>query len=201
MNFKVFTAKTDSVLAQNNTLRYAIAILSTLVLGEGVVIGWLSSTQRTVFIPPANITKEFWIEGNNVSKTYLDMVIGHVAESILNLTPENAVKSMSSVLALVKPEFYSAYQLQIQQQANYLIQNSIAQTFYLQNIDYTTKSGVADVQGVLKSVVGDKVVSTKQIHLKISYHVSGGKFEILNISLKDNEQQQKEDAMAKEGKK
>lgn len=192
MDKKIFQAKTDTTLAQNNTLRFALAAVCMLALGEGIIIGWLASTQRTVFMPPTNITKEFWIEGNAVSKTYLDMVIGHIAETMLNLTPENAEKSMSSVLPLVKPNFYEEYKKQISRQAAYLAENSITQTFYLQNIDYS-HNNVADVQGVLSSVVGDKVISSKQIHFKVTYHVSGGKFEVLNISLKDNQQQMDED--------
>jgi conjugal transfer pilus assembly protein TraE len=199
MDKKTFVAKRDSVLAQNNTFRFALMIVSVLALGEGGIIGWLTSTQRTVFMPPVTLTKEFWIEGNAVSKTYLDMVIGHIAETMLNLTPENAEKSMSSVLPLVKPSFYQEYKKQIAKQAAYLVENTITQTFYLQNIDYS-RNGVADVQGILSSIVGDKVISTKQIHFKVTYHVSGGKFEVLNISLKDNQQQMDEDMKVEESR-
>lgn len=191
MNFKKFTNKTDDIIATNNSQRFAIAVLSAVILAEGVLIWKLTNSQRTVFMPPANITKEFWIEGNAVSKTYLDMVLGHVSENMMNITPSNARKSMNTVLPLVKPQFYEEYKKQIAQQVEYIERNDISQTFYQQNIDYS-KNGIGDVQGILVSVIGDKVISRKQVHMNIRYEVSDGKFTILNIALKDKDEQEKE---------
>lgn len=197
MEFSIFKNKGDGIIAQNNSQRFTIAVLAATVVAEGVIIGWLASNQRTVFMPPANITKEFWIEGNAVSKTYLDMAMGHVSENLLNITPENARKSMNTILPLVQANFYEEYKKQIERQASYLMRNNVSQTFYRQNIDYS-KNGVADVQGILNSIVGDRVISTKQIHLNIAYKVSDGKFTILKINLKDNMEQINDDMKARE---
>lgn len=191
MNFKKFTHKTDDVIASNNSQRFAIAVLSAVILVEGALIWKLANSQRTVFMPPASITKEFWIEGNAVSKTYLDMVLGHISENLMNITPANARKSMQSVLPLVKPQFYEEYKKQIAQQVEYIERNDISQTFYQQNIDYS-RNGIGDVQGILVSVIGDKVISRKQVHMNIKYEVSDGKFTIINIALKDKDEQEKD---------
>lgn len=188
MDYKKFKFETDSIRAINNSLRYYLAVAATIILIEGVTIVLLATSQKTVFMPPGNITKEFWIDGNTVSKSYLDMTVEYIANTMLNLTPESADKRMKTILPLITSDYRTAYEKELTMQAAYISSNNLTQIFYMQSIDYS-KPGIAVAQGMLQKVIGDRVVDRQHVHLSITYKINNGQFQIVKLALRNDTEQ------------
>ena len=181
MLFDKYKNKMDKYLLENITFRTITLILSILIAFLVWIIVSRTDSQKVVFMPPKIINQEFWIAGNEVSKTYLH----EMGQFVSNNNIEN-------LLTLVDSKFYNEVKIKLLQQTNYIIDNAISRTFFVSAIDADTK-GLIKVFGVVKDIIGDKVIDSNQQILSINYSINQGRFIINNISIeKEKPNSQKE---------
>lgn len=192
MLFDKYKNKMDKYLLENITFRTITLILSILIAFLVWIIVSRTDSQKVVFMPPKIINQEFWIAGNEVSKTYLHEMGQFVSFNLLNITKENANNNIENLLTLVDSKFYNEVKIKLLQQTNYIIDNAISRTFFVSSIDADTK-GLIKVFGVVKDIIGDKVIDSNQQILSINYSINQGRFIINNISIeKEKPNSQKE---------
>lgn len=192
MLFDKYKNKMDKYLLENITFRTVTLILSLLIVFLVWIIVSRTDSQKVVFMPPKIINQEFWIAGNEVSKTYLHEMGQFVSFNLLNITKENANNNIENLLTLVDSKFYNEVKIKLLEQTNYIIDNAISRTFFVSSIDADTK-GLIKVFGVVKDIIGDKVVDSNQQILSINYSINQGRFIINNISIeKEKPNSQKE---------
>ncbi|ENE8347750.1 conjugal transfer protein TraE [Campylobacter upsaliensis] len=186
MLFDKYKNKMDKYLLENITFRTITLILSILIAFLVWIIVSRTDSQKVVFMPPKIINQEFWIAGNEVSKTYLHEMGQFVSFNLLNITKENANNNIENLLTLVDSKFYNEVKIKLLQQTNYIIDNAISRTFFVSAIDADTK-GLIKVFGVVKDIIGDKVIDSNQQILSINYSINQGRFIINNISIEKEE--------------
>lgn len=184
MLFDKYKNKMDKYLLENITFRTVTLILSLLILFLVWIIVSRTDSQKVVFMPPKIINQEFWIAGNEVSKTYLHEMGQFISFNLLNITKENAHNNIENILTLVDSRFYQEVKVKLLEQSNYIIDNAISRTFFVSAIDADTK-GLIKVFGVVKDIIGDKVVQSNQNILSINYSINQGRFIIDNISIEE----------------
>lgn len=170
----------DKFQIENVTSRYIIGFLVLLIMWQQFVLSNRITGQRTVFMPPKIVTKEFWIAGNEVSSSYLEMMGQFVIFNLFDVTPENAKFNGDNLLAIVEPKFYEAVDSTIQTQQNYLTVNQISRTFYIGKINAKTP-GVIVVEGLLREHIADKMISKQNVVVSISYNIEQGRFWLRGI--------------------
>jgi conjugal transfer pilus assembly protein TraE len=67
----------------------------------------------------------------------------------------------------------------LQEQINYIKDNDISRVFYPSVVK--VKKGELNVIGVVKDIIGDKVVSNQQVNVKINYKIKQGRFWVTGI--------------------
>lgn len=74
MDFKLYRNFKDNILSQNGLLK--LSVLSMTIMNIYLVTQLVnnSNSQRTVFLPPQNTYKEFWVSGDVVSESYKHMI-------------------------------------------------------------------------------------------------------------------------------
>jgi len=179
MKFDKFKFKLDKYIYENWTFRIVTLILAGVIALEGYLIVEKVNNQRVVILPP-KITKEFWVSGNRVSKSYLEQMGTYIAYSLLNVTPDNSKMVLSLILPFVEPDFYAQVRSAIQEQLDYIVNNQISRVFYPASID-VSKAGVIKIKGLIKDTIGNNVVNQYTAEVNIGYTIKQGRFFINSI--------------------
>lgn len=182
MDFNRFKNKLDGVAFENKTFRIVTLVMAFTILVMAFILVAKVEDQKVVVMPPFVTLQEFWVTGENVSNSYLEMVADGVAYNVLNISPERKPNT-EFLYAFTPSEFQNAVRGAIESQIKFIQNNGISQVFYTSGYDLKTK-GLLRVTGVLKQYVGDKKMESSIHHLEISYYVKGGRFWIKGIDLK-----------------
>lgn len=193
MLFDKYKNKMDKYLYENITFRTISIALSVVIIFLVYVIVVRTDSQRVVFMPPKIANQEFWIAGNEVSKTYLHEMGQFITFNLLNITKSNAQNNIENILTLVEPKYYNEVRTKLLEQARYITKNSISRTFFVSAIDTDTK-GTIKVYGVVKDIIKDKVIRSDISEYEIKYDIVLGRF-LLNdvIPIKKENKGQKDD--------
>ncbi|TNH35035.1 TraE/TraK family type IV conjugative transfer system protein [Campylobacter helveticus] len=192
MLFDKYKNKMDKYLLENITFRTVTLILSLLIVFLVWIIVSRTDSQKVVFMPPKIINQEFWIAGNEVSKTYLHEMGQFVSFNLLNITKENANNNIENLLTLVDSKFYNEVKIKLLEQTNYIIDNAISRTFFVSAIDADTK-GLIKVFGVVKDIIGDKVVRSSQSIVNIHYEINQGRFVLNDVLIEEGKNDKTKD--------
>ena len=182
MEFKIFKNYKDNILSQNAILKFSVALMaaSNIYLATQLINN--SNSQKTVFLPPQNTYKEFWVSGDVVSESYKQMIGNFIAQNMLNISYNNANLIVSNILPLVHSNTYKDVRLELKKMVNYIISNDIARSFFISKIDITQKDKII-VHGSITDFITSKVLRNKDVSLEIDYTVKYGQFFIVNLKL------------------
>ena len=95
MNIKLFNSRLLNILQQRNML---LAIAFSLLLLNFVQASYLFMKVDRILVVPADVRKEFWVEQNRVSSSYLEEMAIVFADLILENTPSGAAYRRDIVL-------------------------------------------------------------------------------------------------------
>lgn len=181
---KFYKNKLDRYIFENITFRIITIALLMII----IYLVWILSTrineQKIVFMPPKVITQEMWVKGNEVSKSYLQDMGQFIASNLLNITKDNAKNNVDNIMHLIEPQFYNKVRTELIAQTEYIINNSISRTFFVSSVNTDTK-GLIKVMGVIKDIIGDKVVNSENYIVEIGYKMEQGRFWINSIDSKN----------------
>ena len=182
MDFKIFKNYKDNILSQNAILKFSVVLMtvSNIYLVTQLVNN--SNSQKTVFLPPQNTYKEFWVSGDVVSESYKQMIGNFIAQNMLNISYNNANLIVSNILPLVHSSTYKDVRLELKKMVNYIISNDISRSFFISKIDITQKDKII-VHGSITDFITSKVLRNKDVSLEIDYTVKYGQFFIVNLKL------------------
>ncbi len=182
MNIKLFNNIKDNALSQNGVLKFCLIILT---LGNVYLVHQLttnSNSQRTVFLPPQNTYKEFWVSGNVVSDSYKHSIGNFIAHNMVNISANNAELLIGNILPLVQSGTYKQVRVELKKMVNYIVSNDISRSFFISKID-TTQNNKIIVYGALTDFITSKVLRNKNVNLEIDYTIEYGQFFIVNLKL------------------
>ncbi len=181
----IFKNKLDKYIFENITFRFITTALVLLIVFLIYIIISRTDSQKIVFVPPKMVTQEFWISGNEVSKSYLHDMAQFIVFNLLNITKHNASSNIDNIMPLIDAAYYNQVKTELVSQNEYVIANSISRTFFLSAVN-ADKKGEIVVQGIIKDIIGDKVISSKPYLVNIGYKIEQGRFWINAIEIKEN---------------
>jgi len=182
MEFKIFKSLKDNILSQNALLKFSMVLLtiSNIYLVQQVVSN--SNSERTVFLPPQNTYKEFWVSGDIVSESYKEMIGNFIAHNLLNISVNNANVLVSNIIPLVHSSTYKTVRVELKKMVNFIISNDISRSFHISTIKTHIKNKIV-VNGSISDFITTKLLRTKDVNLEIDYEVKYGQFYIINLKL------------------
>ena len=173
MKTDLYVENIGKLIKQRNTsLVFAVVVLITNIL-LGIKILWHSD--RIVVVPP-EIRKEFWVEGNRASSTYLEQMSLYFTKQMLDMTPETAGEIRTTILRHVASGYYSAFSQNLIEQEKYLKDNSITTIFFPKSIRVDEKNKAVKVTGQIKQMVANTLVTEEEQTYMLKYQYDGVRF-------------------------
>jgi conjugal transfer pilus assembly protein TraE len=178
---KEFVNRNDKFIFENKIFRVTTIALSIVIVLQGYIIFQKIDNQKIVVVPPTQTLKEFWVQGDMVSSSYLEMMADVIAYNVLNITSEKKF-NIDFLLAMVPTEHLRNVRAAISSQMKYVQDNGITQVFYATKYD-TTQKGLLKVTGILKQYIGNKEIQSAMHNMSIQYEIKFGRFWIIGINL------------------
>jgi len=182
MLFDKFKFKMDKYIYENWSFRIITLGLLGVIIFQQYLISNRINNKRIVFMPPKIITKQFWVAGNQVSKTYLQEMGKFIVFNLMNITKEFAKDNMNNLLILVPPSHYYNIKASLMQQMKYVTENAISRIFFPSRVD-VNKKGLIKVIGIVKDIISDNIIKSEQNTIEIRYRIIQGRFWIYSIKV------------------
>lgn len=133
--------------------------------------------ERTILVPPV-IHDRFWVDSNDADPKYLQEMATYFIFLANNINPDNIDYQNSLIINYVNPSQQSYLKTQLAQQASRIKRNQLTTMFSIVGFKVDSTANIVVVKGILKSIIGDKVVSTLEKSYRISFQIINGQLYI-----------------------
>lgn len=182
MLFDKFKFKMDKYIYENWTFRIVTLVLLGIIIFQSYLISGRMNNQKVVFMPPKIINQEFWVTGDQVSKSYLNEMSQFIVFNLMNVTKETAKNNIDNLLTLVSANYYYEVKSNLIEQMNYITDNAISRVFFPSTVNVDQK-GLINVVGVMRDIISDKIIKSEQVVVRIEYQIKQGRFWIYDIKV------------------
>ena len=127
-----------------------IGLLAVLALALVTVL-LMVGRERTVVTPPT-LQKSFWVEGDQVSGSYLEQMAGWIATLILDVSPGNIDYNKTILLQYAAPDAHGALAQAMELAAAKLKRDNATTLFAVQQLTPDEPTHVGGAQGAARHV-------------------------------------------------
>ena len=171
-NLSTLTFQRNIFLALTFILTLSLLVLSIFIFQK---------SERIIITPPT-IDKEFWVESNSVSPTYLEQFGYFFGQLMLTKSPQSAAPQRTVLLRHVDPSFYGDVNKKLVEEEKKLIKQQAAYVFFPSDIRVDMSNLQVLLTGDRTFYVSGKPVSTSRENYKLSFIYAGGRLLLKEIS-------------------
>lgn len=166
----------DLIKAKRNIRKrdYVIMFLAACLFMSLVIAFKNVNRERTIVVPPL-VRETFWVDSNDASPDYLQEMSTYFIFLVNNISPSNIDYQYKLFLDKVNPSQQGVLKLQLDKQSQRVKRNNLVTMFYIKGFKIDTASNKVAITGQLDSLIGDKMVSSKEKVYRIGYQLINGK--------------------------
>lgn len=164
--------------AKNSKLQWVVAGCVAVILIQASSIRAQTGETKTSFVPP-EITRPFWISGEDASPEYFEQMGQFINTLPLNVTPETVGQACKQYLTYVLPKDRDKYKKQCDLTAARVKRDGASQSFSTSTIKTDAKNRRVVFTGVLTTIINDSVSRINESYVLQFVH-SDGRFYIGN---------------------
>ncbi len=148
------------------------SILTNCLLAAGFFT--IDRTHRETLVPPT-ITKTFWVEDDQVSDSYMEQMGLFILRNALDVTPVSAEYQARMILKYAAPASYGELERDLITNAKRQQKDGVSTFYSVISVTPDGKNRQVVFNGVLRTMLGDKVVSDVQKQYAIKFGQSNGR--------------------------
>jgi len=182
MNVEFYKKNLISLNFQRNAFLALALLLGISQLITSIFLFWKS--ERTIIVP-AVIEKEFWIEGNTVSATYLEQMGYFLGKLVLEKTAQSAPAQRKILLKHVEIAYVEMLNQKLIEEEKMLAKQGASYIFYPFDIQADPHLLKVLMSGERVLLMGGKAVSTVKESYILSFSNVGSRLLLKEIAAKD----------------
>jgi conjugal transfer pilus assembly protein TraE len=152
-----------------------------------IVTAFLFSKSERVVVVPAVIEREFWIDRNAVSQTYLEQFGVFLGQQVLGKTPQSAPSQRTLVLRHTDPNYYGALRKKLIEEEEMLVKQNISYSFFPVDVSADPEKLTVTLIGDRLSFVGGSQVQSQRERFTLGFVYTGARL-LLNSLVEGSSQ-------------
>lgn len=176
LKIKKFIEQYANRESENKLLKGVILILASAMVLQGLAVVYLGISHRTIIVP-SHIDRKFYVEGDNASKEYVEMMARYSIELISNYTPETVDERFQEFMRFINSSHYNKISPQLLAYAGEIKKYSISQYFIPHN--YVLHKNTIKVSGAMRQFSQDKLILNHRVEYMINFQINKGRFEVI----------------------
>ena len=158
--------------------------LSTLVLS--ITLLTRREHVRTIVVP-MHAKEPFWIDDDNVSKSYLSDMAAYVMEQYLTVTVETLDAHRETLLKLAAPEVEGELTHTLMLDAKKIKREHISSAFYAKSMKADTDKLEVVVSGTLSRFTVQHRLPNRRVKYRVSFKLNHGRLWLVSIEQVDED--------------
>lgn len=168
---------------QRNVFLALVFFLVVLAIALACLL--FSKTERVIVIP-AVVDKEFWVEGINVSPSYLEQIGCFIGDLLLTRSPASADMQLTLLMRQVDPSFAPRLSEKLSKELEKLKKDRASYVFFRTKVVVNPENQSVLLEGERTLILGDKVLSKARESYRLGFSNVGG--QLLLSSLERGEE-------------
>lgn len=160
-------------------------LLYMIIANILLVIALVFNINREKIVLSPQVAPEYklWIKKSQASPEYLNSLGRNALDLLLNITPNNVNAQHQELMRMIVPQYRNELQFKLSEIAKQIVQNSLAQNFYIENIRIINSTNIVYIRGTLNQYI-DKNSFTSNIQTyKLTFEVNNYMVQLKNIEL------------------
>ncbi|MFM8453419.1 MAG: type IV conjugative transfer system protein TraE [Gammaproteobacteria bacterium] len=166
---------------QRNVILGALLVSIFLSLVLSLSVFKIIGTERIV-ISPISINRDFWLDSDAISDSYMEQITDFFVNLILNVSPSNYQYRIDQVLRHVHPDTYPVLKKSFANQGELVNKKAMSTSFFVTKQKIEREKFTNFVTGELKIMVGNQVVEQLTKTYKVSYFYQNGRLLLKEFS-------------------
>lgn len=171
-----------ALIVQRNI--YLTIVFTLLVVALALSIFVFSKSERTIIIP-AVLEKEFWVDGTQVSPSYLEQMGCFVGDLLLTRSSSSADMQLTILMRQVSPEFSSMLSSKLAAEIAKLKKDNASYVFFRSKVIVDPQTLSVILEGDRSLILGDKILSNVHESYRLGFRNFGGKLLLSSIERGD----------------
>jgi conjugal transfer pilus assembly protein TraE len=158
------------ILSQRNGLLIVVGVLalSNVILSAG----YLYKSEKIILVPP-HIKKTVWIQGGEVSQSYLEEMGLYMVKLLHDLSPASFAYNHDTLLKYATPEAYGSLKKQLMEDGEQYIKFQLSTNFKPMEVTAYPEILEVVVKGTLASFVSGKHIHDSQETISLKFSLRG----------------------------
>lgn len=173
MDANIYVSKLIRLLKQQRILLPTVLVLSVAQLLS--VIFLFCKKERVVLVPPL-VTQVMWIDGYQVSQTYLHQMGLFMGQLLLSNSAESIKLQMDTILRFVHPAAYTTLRQYLIGEEEHLKKQQGSYHFNIQTAAIHLKSNSVTLTGDRESYVGGKRIDQARESYTLTFKMNHGRY-------------------------
>ncbi len=174
-----FERNLNSLLVQRNFL---VGLSTLLAIGLTLASSFLFFKTERIVVVPSIIEKEFWVDANAVSATYLEQFGLFLGGLLLNKSPYSADLQRTVLCRHTEPHYLAALKQKLVEEEETLKQQNASYVFYLNNIFVNPELLTATLLGERQFFVAGQQTSSENSAYTLHFTYQGARLLLNGIS-------------------
>lgn len=163
--------KAKKGLRGREVLLFILAITNLLTIS---VAYENKNRERTILLPPV-VREAFWVDSNDASEGYLQEMSTYLIFLANNVSPSNVDYQKKLFIDKVNPSQQGTLKIELDKQSQRVKRNNLVTMFYIKGFKIDAASNKVVVTGQLDSLIGDKMISSREKVYRLGYQLINGK--------------------------
>ena len=181
MNQSFLEKDVKSLQFQRNIFSASLVILSVALAFQSVFL--FSKRERIIVVPP-KIEKEFWVDSDSVSESYLEQMGAFLGSLALAKSSESYIMRTKLLLKYTSPSFEGALRQQLTKEFELLKRENASYVFFPFSIQTNARDLTVLLEGDRILYAGGKEISNTKESYEMSFEYSGGRILLTGIEFK-----------------
>lgn len=161
--------------------RFIILVLLGIIIALISLLYYVVTNQKTVIMPSTQSAK-YSIGNDQANKEYFVDTTRDIVNLLYNVTPINVDENFSKLLERVAPEHQKDMKLYLEKASAQIKKQQITQVWSTTGLyQYIPHQKAVIANGITKTYLGDKIVSSKPQKIKVEYVMKEGQLFPRNI--------------------
>lgn len=157
----------DAIYRSNRWMVVAI-LLAFSNLALLATIYFQENYEKVILLPP-KLERSVWVQGSDVSDSYLEQMAVYIAELSLSYHPDNVDYRVQQFLRYTDPTAYGELAKGLQSDAVSIKRNRVSAAFYPKSVRLRPTDRKALVTGIQTRMVGGESMDERQLSLLLSF--------------------------------
>ena len=159
---------------------FLVIVFFLLVVTLALIALLFTKSERIVVVPPI-VEKEFWVDGANVSATYLEQMGCFLGDLLLTRSSASADMQLTLAMRYTAPAFAGILSHKLSGELVKLRKDNASYVFFRTKVIVDPQNQIVTLEGDRSLFMGDKIISNARESYRLTFTNFGGRLLLASI--------------------